>query len=839
MKQLDGKFTSGISGRREASVESVRRVEENILQKYREELSQHNLEKNVKIWNEKFDLKATNVFSEKGFEYLEKMPMEQRLAILRLASRDYSATPGMVEEYFKKFPRDIEVLIENYEMNGINTSDGFMITSLAALSMIEYAPYLKRDLAQYIEISERRKLMPKILMDDLSYQKKQELFGDAMKEYSEVFSDASKLEVMGKNFLDMKRLFGAGFKALSPSDKSMFLRSCVADLHNSLVATEGYNSCFTAQHVRDNNERTKNSTYYGYNSAHSMIFKTYQPSKAYELAQKVFQRDMDSTAMRGGLIEEYPFHRMLLKVLEQFNEDRVDKGKNVEVLVDFWNKNRNPIFANFVAEALNKQNSNIAAKKLLKILHDDNTEQKNAIAAILYRLEFGRINISKQGVKYLEKMYDLGEMNNPNYFVNRLTANGDIGVFDESKELMGYFNVKEGLEGKEQIIKPEVLEFTVETLFFEKEGETEKEKQEREKYLQEFKENYFDFYDDEFVKRTGTRFNNLGFKEQGQFLIYYKNADKQQREKLLDFIKKYQETGFKTFLSLEQGVEMGKKILKIGNKFDGEDKNPEIAKAIFRKYGKLVDAVDVVGDYLREEFGRDDPKIIQEIQENLLMRGKAILVMFADEEMTEEEVMERLREINSGVDVLGSVLKAMKDGGENIDFEVIKGLKIEKREIKFKQGLSLVEKEEVLQIFKKSYKKIFSDNPNAYKRVINNIETQLNNLAGQIVYVMKHKDKVVAFCRFKKNGNEVEGASLVVDEDIQGLNVGGYFVDSTTKDISSEYAIRIKSRKNNPANNDYQKKGYEIIGEHTKKDGVEYYDMRMPARGEQGLRVAA
>ncbi len=268
--------------------------------------------------------------------------------------------------------------------------------------------------------------------------------------------------------------------------------------------------------------------------AHSMIFKTYQATSVYDTRQDMFEYEMNNTAALGGDIEEYADHRIVLALLDKFKEAKASKEKNIELLADFWNKSRNLIFGNAIVEAFNGQNVNMSASKLLEML--DREEGKNHISALLYRLEFGQIGISNKGVQYLEKMYDLGELNNPDYFAQRLTAKGDIGVFDDKKVLQKYFNLGD-LTSQEQVVKPKIHQFVYETLFREKEGETPEERKQREMYLQELKENYFGFYDDEFFTKTGIRFNNLDFKEQGWFLMYYKESVPDKQEELMDFAR--------------------------------------------------------------------------------------------------------------------------------------------------------------------------------------------------------------------------------------------------------------------------------------------------------------
>ena len=171
--------------------------------------------------------------------------------------------------------------------------------------------------------------------------------------------------------------------------------------------------------------------------AHSMIFKTYQATSVYDTRQDMFEYEMNNTAASGGDIEEYADHRIVLALLDKFKEAKADKEKNIELLADFSNKSRNPIFGNAIVEAFNGQDVNLSASKLLEML--DREEGKNHISALLYRLEFkGQIGISNKGVQYLEKMYDLGELNNPDYFARKTDGQGDIGVFDDKKVLQKY-----------------------------------------------------------------------------------------------------------------------------------------------------------------------------------------------------------------------------------------------------------------------------------------------------------------------------------------------------------------------------------------------------------------
>ena len=232
------------------------------------------------------------------------------------------------------------------------------------------------------------------------------------------------------------------------------------------------------------------------------------------------ENDSLNQELNDSVDPKYRYNSRILDVLSE-----VGTRKSIDTLTNFieYEEDSAFIYKYDLLRVFEKIDINYAVGNLLKLLKSSNVEVQRRAGKFLFNLEVGKIGISDEGVKYLEKIFDLGEFNNPNFLVNRLTADGDIGIFDEGGVLQKFFKVDvNDLISDDNIIIPEVLEFTYETLFFSKDGETEEERIKREKYLQEFKKSYFDFYDDEFIKRTGVRFNNLGFKEQGQFLIYYK-----------------------------------------------------------------------------------------------------------------------------------------------------------------------------------------------------------------------------------------------------------------------------------------------------------------------------
>jgi hypothetical protein len=301
-------------------------------------------------------------------------------------------------------------------------------------------------------------------------------------------------------------------------------------------------------------------------------------------------------------LTSYSGNMMIFTCLKQLGKCKKNKEENIDFILEFWAKNGNPIFRNIIADTLSEIDPNLSAKKLLEFLKraKNDSEEKDRLTVLLFRLELGQLGISEDGVNYLGKIYDVGEYNDPKNFVQRLTGMGDIGIFDDNRILQKYFTLDcDELINEEKIIKADLKDFTINTLFFKKKNETDEERIEREKYLNEFLENYFEFYNDDFFKKTNVSFNNLNFKEQGWFLIYFKNTDDNEKKQLIDFAKIYGESGLKTFLSLESGRHMGSTILDIGEQLK---QDPETANALFTEFGNIIDSAGINTDRLVEIY---------------------------------------------------------------------------------------------------------------------------------------------------------------------------------------------------------------------------------------------
>lgn len=466
--------------------------------------------------------------------------------------------------------------------------------------------------------------------------------------------------------------------------------------------------------------------------------------------------------------------------------ETVEKGKVTQSLVRHYSL--------FFSET----KPNYCAGRLLEILKNNlNPETKKLSSRLLYSIELGRVNVSYEGVKYLERMYDLEEYNNPNNFVQRLTVEGNIGVFNESRELAGYFNLGD-LSSDEERVKAKVFEFTYETLFLSKAEETQEEKQEREKILEEFKRNYFKFYDNRFFNETEVKFNNLSFKEQGWFMHYAKHSDKKEKDRALSFVKKYREDGFKTFLSLEYGRELGDKILNIGEKLENNGAN-----LIFAKFNSIIGLTGNIEQKLTALLSDKDQKKIDKnkISEQLLRKAKDLLVQFSEqldkgEKVDYQDAVRSLDKISEEIILFASIFKTASQE-RPISFQEISETKLESKN---SGDLTEAEKQEMICIFRDNRQhyppELLKESMGEFMKAINSADKEFHFLT--------HQDKLVSFLRFDKlkNGNLYAG-SLNVRPEIKGSAIGSATLKAVLDRTAKNYEIEAVVYAQNPMTKHY------------------------------------
>jgi len=510
----------------------------------------------------------------------------------------------------------------------------------------------------------------------------------------------------------------------------------------------------------------------------------YMPNFDNEEDEHPYENELSWKAVDHRYFEVFP--KVTSTILEGFKE--YGKKGDVDSLIKYIEKD----FFSYthikeLSEAFQKIDINYSAAKLLEMLKNENTGdlRKKITTNILHRLEFGQIGISEGGVNYLEKMYDLGENNNPDYHVSRLTADGEIGVFNEEKELIKYFHLG-NLSSDEKKVKAKVLDFAYDTLFVGKEGETDEEKKKRLEYLAEFKKNYYKIAQDKIFKKTDVQLNNLSFKEQGWFLIHINELEKKgggekEKERLKGFVKEYGEEGIKTFLSMNANEKSGESILNIAEKLKGSE---GLAKNIFSKFNEVSSLVKETNEDLSQQFFKGD-KIVEPAAE-ILKRAHRILINFEqkitgsdfenldtkDRVKIKNELNNELRDIQKDVVFFASMFKTAYKGKENVDFNEVKNLDFS---IQTSGMLNEGDREKIREITNNNY----SNNEDQQQVVLDGVEKSFANREDTQWYILRKEStenesgEITSFVRFDEDENgDLYVASLNVDPKFKGSALG-------------------------------------------------------------------
>lgn len=792
------------------------------------------------LWEERYREDPDSFWQQESMEFLKGLTPGERVRLLLRASRFLNMHPSDTFLYCQNFPQDISALAGRFfDNSGPVSSFEFKLLSLLVDQIELSNPTLLKNarwIKQYKGIFERRKLArDHLLYPDVFYinEEIEEVDKGSSRDYFGVLNQAVELDVHGNKMLDTSRMFNDSFEKLSLEQKIDFIKKCIAQLHNILVESETFNSQFSANTVK---QRSGRDGYY--NVAHSMLYGTRQPSSAYEEAQEIFEHQMNNTAAIGGRVEEYPFHRMLLtairkvtEICKNINDDERFESESelrsvTEMLVDLWDKNRNPIFANSIAESLTTLDATYSARLLLDRVKGEK-EDKTALASILYRLEFGKIGISKEGVKYLERVYDLGEFNNPDYFVNRLTSRGEVGIFDEQNNLVRYFYLEDfNDENRDDALHPAVLEFAYDTLFVPKENETEGERKQRLEYLEEFKNSYFDFYDAKFLERTGVRFNNLSFKEQGSFLLFAKSVGDPVKEKLYDFCRSQGEVGMRLFLLINQkDFLLGQRVLGLSENVDSQTMEMVTSKisSILAELENVTDFVD--GDpRLRESIKLKLPEIQRKIINKALEAIEKVFDIVSvesedhiDEEGGEnkdesksEKIFKILSNINTEAVLLASTLTTarrlvLEEPIDNLlnSFSDTGLYDYEGHEF------SSEDMEQIHGLYRKNYASAPKLAGRLFQGFLKKIEEQKTEFK-----VIRYKDRIVAINAFEHldEGNIYFG-KFNVDPFYQGSELGKEMMENTLDDFACSYVIHADCDINAPVSSNYIERGF--IGIHS------------------------
>lgn len=502
------------------------------------------------------------------------------------------------------------------------------------------------------------------------------------------------------------------------------------------------------------------------------------------------------------------FKEHAIEVLGKVGDDRT-----IDVLKNFIVRegDESPIYFDKLLEAFRGLDQNKSVRALLELARSRNDIAKKSALALLYRIEAGQIGVSEDGAYYLQKVFDIGTFNDSSYYVQRITGRGQVGIFERSsKKFAKYFEL-EGLDSEQSHVRAQLMDLTYATLFTPKENETIGERKEREVFLAEFQEKYFGFLNGEFFDISGVRFNDLSFTEQAQFMKFYQGSNDETKARVVNFCQKFGLNGFRVFLSVDYGAEMGNAVLRIGDTY-----KPEVANKIFAKYGEIVSASEdmeaSVRSLLSPNTDLNEQNLIV-IKDKLLRKAKDLLVSFSSAEKTtntvaqNRQIAEKLHHIKTEILLFASTFKALSER-EQIDLAELANTHLE---IKDSANLSEDEKRDMDRIFADNRK---GYSPTLFKETREEFQSALQ-AQGKEFQVLRVEGTIIAFIRFDQlpSGNLYAG-SLNVRPEVKGSAIGSAMLRATLNKKAQEHNIEAVVYSKNPMLKHYTSDfGFQIAGE--------------------------
>jgi len=246
----------------------------------------------------------------------------------------------------------------------------------------------------------------------------------------------------------------------------------------------------------------------------------------------------------------------------------------------------------------------------------------------------------------------------------------------------------------------------------------------------------------------------------------------------------------------------------------------ESAKAVFSKYGEIVDQTAQITKFIKEQFSttNTEPRLADKIAENLLRRGNELLMRFANlPDMPSEDVIRDLEHIKAEVLLFAATFREVS---KQKDFSVEEFM-TKSIEIKDSAQLTEEEKQRMLSVFK-SNRDFY---PDSLREITSGEFNKILNEPGHEFRILKNRDNVIAFIGvdYRLDGS-VYAHSFNLDRNAKGTSVAINMVKSGLDQIGRDHDVEAAVYVNNPILGYYKKfLGFKVVGETTYHGSEEKY----------------
>ncbi len=706
------------------------------------------------------DYSRESPVNQKVLDILEGVSEESRILYILDATLRQDFFPQHVDEYLARFQEDARIL-ESFgyyflaqAMDGTTYVPAAYFVGYFHLSPIDAAGRLEQSKATY----DRRSKMPAYyIKSDFDYSDLQVRFSVAMAEYTKQIERISENPFLDPNEFQSSALFNSSeFKVLPDGDRALILTSLLSDTHNNMLFYEALNSQFTQESV----ERMNRRTYGAFNPGHSIIYNTKTSNSVFEYAQEFFNREMKYSFQLNGS-EEYADVKIVLEILREILNLEPNETL-IPILVDFWNKNRNPFFSNSIYSALRHHGQEEAIRELVELVKNPLVKNKNALTAMVFRLGADEMALSSHKVDVYGNEVSLpGDQ----VFAKALRINreGDIGLFDQAGVLQSFFSSLEVLSTDSHDVSATLSEIDYYTLFSENPNSlTEEDFENRRDFVARFKDEYLAAYHGDFYDKTGIQFNNLSFKEQGAVMRFLYQNGPNIKEQVFEFISKYKEPGLRTFLSLEYFEDAGHKLLEL---FSSDDENSQ--RKIIGLFDEIVNIADEAGAYMHIDSDR-----LEEVKTAMTKRATVLL---ASALSGNQELISRLDTIKGENVLLVETYKVMQRTG----LQDVRDLhEVTVSSFGPTENRLIGRLEEIKNLYTKNYSEVRAD------ELYQNLITDMSKPGFKFI-MTSYKEKILSFGYVVENIEDktayIGGLNINPELDLRGAEAGIAFMNYITE----------------------------------------------------------
>lgn len=261
--------------------------------------------------------------------------------------------------------------------------------------------------------------------------------------------------------------------------------------------------------------------------------------------------------------------------------------------------------------------------------------------------------------------------------------------------------------------------------------------------------------------------------------------------KILDFMHQYFATGqdaVRSFLATESEPGAGDKVLALADRLPARD-----MKKLLQSFGAIVGETTKAEDYLRQNFRRDrdfSEATIDTIRKSLLAKGTRALTSLADQpDLPPIAIQQTLDNAKAELLLFASTFQTLREENKDVSLEDFRDTRLE---ASAGGKLSAADRAAMFSVAEQNW----AAYPELKPHVMARLKEALKQPDNQF-YLIKHKDELVAFCRFDpRPDGRLYAASLNVRPTIRGADFGRLIQEKALAEKAKDHVVEADA---NPA----------------------------------------